>query len=263
MSAAGVAKISAAAVAKNKPEGLLGLSVAEAKALLLGIVCEEGGRVDMEKLALKYPYKNSASASTSYRNAKRRLLGIDTNGAVDGSTTNDAASPGGASAVNSATTTPKKRSPVKRKKPAPIDSEAAAGPADEASGSPKSKRQRKTPVKKAPVVKKEELGEEDDENNEGIVKPEPNVDDKSQLANVKMEDADEHAEYGDLEMAQPQTSMSLQALDTVEDDLRSIDLDAELDALDTPKTVKGEDDLNDEIIALGTPESIKDDLEEV
>ena len=114
----------------------------------------------MEKLATKYPYKNSASASTSYRNAKRRLLEIDTAGAADGSAANSVASPS-TSAANSATTTPKKRSPVKRKQPVPIDSEAAAGPADEATGSPKPKRQRKTPVKKATAAKSKELVEEE------------------------------------------------------------------------------------------------------
>ncbi|KAH8428581.1 putative histone h1.3 [Aspergillus melleus] len=243
------------AIAKTKPEGLLGLSVAEAKSLLLGIVCEEGGRIDMEKLALKYPYKNSASASTSYRNAKRRLLEIDTAGAADGPAANSIASPG-TSAANSATTTPKKRSPVKRKKLAPIDSEAAAGPADEATGSPKSKRQRKTPVKKATAAKNKELVEEDDEANEGMVKPEPNVEDNNGLANVKVEDTDEQAEYCDLE----QTSMPLQLHENAEDDLGSIDLDAELDALDTPKTIKGEDDIDTEFIDLDTP--TKGEIEE-
>ncbi|KAK1142850.1 hypothetical protein N8T08_007284 [Aspergillus melleus] len=245
------------AIAKTKPEGLLGLSVAEAKSLLLGIVCEEGGRIDMEKLASKYPYKNSASASTSYRNAKRRLLEIDTASAADGSAANSVASPG-TSAANSATTTPKKRSPVKRKKPMPIDSEAAAGPADEATGSPKPKRQRKIPVKKATAANSKELVEEDDEANEGMVKPEPTVENNNGFSNVKVEDTDEQAEYGDLEMVQ--TSMPLQLHENAEDDLGSIDLDAELDALDTPKTIKGEDDVDVEFIDLDTP--IKGEIEE-
>lgn len=111
----------------------------------------------MEKLALKYPYKNSSSASTSYRNAKRKLLGLDNTAAADGSAGNGAPSPVNATATNSATTTPQKRTPAaKRKKAAPIGTEAAAaGPAEDAAGSPKPKRQRKTPVKKKNAAAKD------------------------------------------------------------------------------------------------------------
>lgn len=172
------------AVAKAKPDGLLGLSVFEARALLLGIFCEDGGKVshpphteyiesaqthglhvipllkvDFEKLALKYPYKNSASASTSYRNARRKLAELVDSMATDGAApAASAASPGGATGSSTATNTPKKRTPAQRKKAAAADSETAA---DDATGSPKPKRQRKSPVKKATPAKSKKLVEEE------------------------------------------------------------------------------------------------------
>ncbi|PLB54587.1 hypothetical protein P170DRAFT_421273 [Aspergillus steynii IBT 23096] len=209
------------AAAKLKPDGLLGLSMAEARALLVGIACEEGGKVDMEKLASKYPYKNSASASTSYRNAKRKLVEYANTLGDGAASASSAASPGGATISTSATSTPKKRTPAQRKKATSTDSDVAA---DDATGSPKPKRQRKTPVKKSTDTDakvKKPVEDDDDAAIDGLLNPEY-LNDDNQTVNVKMEE-------------------SYVPMKHDEEELGSIDLDAELDAMETPKSVKPED----------------------
>ncbi|KAL4946712.1 hypothetical protein BDV06DRAFT_54813 [Aspergillus oleicola] len=144
---------------RNKPEGLLGLTQGEARLILLGVLCSDpSGKVDFEKLATKAPYKNVASASTSYRQAKRRFTSLNESGPAGSETS----TPAGTSV---------KALPVKRKRaPAAIDPGAANGTAngdgdaiaeaeDEASptAKPKAKRQRKALAKKDVVVKTEEV----------------------------------------------------------------------------------------------------------
>ncbi|RDW81382.1 putative histone h1.3 [Aspergillus mulundensis] len=141
-----------ATAGKGKPEGLLGLTQSEARLLLLGVLYTDGtGKVDFEKLAIKAPYKNVSSASSSYRQAKRRFL-----------LANGVAEPSSASAQ----ITPPKKAPAKRKSaaatPAPVDTDAVRGNDDDfvpereepvsPTPTPKPKRQRKTASKVQPQV---------------------------------------------------------------------------------------------------------------
>ncbi|PWY67023.1 hypothetical protein BO83DRAFT_391495 [Aspergillus eucalypticola CBS 122712] len=64
----------------NQPETLLGLSMAEARMIILGVLSsDKSGKVDFDKMAVKGGYKNAQSASTLYHKAKRRLFDIHNN----------------------------------------------------------------------------------------------------------------------------------------------------------------------------------------
>ncbi|KAL4890997.1 hypothetical protein BDV59DRAFT_183514 [Aspergillus ambiguus] len=145
---------------KSKPEELLGLSLSEARLILLGTLCvDDSGKVDSEKLARRGNYKNAASASTSYRTAKRKLIDFNPDDQD-------------ASAANTPT-----KSVVTQKKgkgrpnKAVADDSAPATPVAKDGGSPsKAKRVRKTPAK--PVAKIEESSSETEDDNDAI-KTEP------------------------------------------------------------------------------------------
>lgn len=142
---------------KNKPDGLLGLTVSDARVLILGMICTDssgkvrytnvltylpekdsfGFQVDNDKLASKGGWKNAASASTTYRNAKRKLAELNITSedtpATPVQTTTSSTEP---------LSTPKKSKGRPPKKTATDDSTPTSDQA-----TPKSKRQRKTPSK--------------------------------------------------------------------------------------------------------------------
>ncbi|KAL4796806.1 hypothetical protein BDV19DRAFT_388001 [Aspergillus venezuelensis] len=135
---------------KNKPEGLLGLTQGEARLILLGVLFSDAsGKIDFDKLAANAHYKNVASASSSYRQAKKRFTTLNNVGS-------------GSSETPTPSTTPAKATATKRKRaPTAIDSDAANDAAnnnadgiaeaeDEESptAKPKAKRQRKATPKK-------------------------------------------------------------------------------------------------------------------
>lgn len=72
------------------------------------------------------------------------------------------------------------------------------------------------------------------------MKAEPNADDSKESVDVKLEGTDDHAGNENVKSEETQASLKLQGHG--EDELASIDLDAELDALDTPKSIKDEKD---------------------
>ncbi|PKY02069.1 hypothetical protein P168DRAFT_40466 [Aspergillus campestris IBT 28561] len=135
---------------KGKPEGLVGLSVAEAKVLLLGILCTDNtGKLDGDRLAAKGNYKNGASAKTMHRVARKALfernLGEDE--ASPSATTADTTAPADGTAAPAPT--PKKTPTKRRKKDVAAAETGLNGDTEDEIVTPKPKRQRKTPVKKA------------------------------------------------------------------------------------------------------------------
>ncbi|KAL4867383.1 hypothetical protein BDV12DRAFT_122129 [Aspergillus spectabilis] len=151
-----------ASATKNKTEGLMGLSQSEARLILLGVLLSDSsGKVDFQKLAREAPYKNAASASTSYRLAKKRFHDFNSS-ILENSATCQTSSPDSTESPNKSLTTPKK-TPTKRKRaPAGIDTDAAntngtttAEGDCSASPTPQPKKQRKLPTKKAVAVKME------------------------------------------------------------------------------------------------------------
>ncbi|PYH47365.1 putative histone h1.3 [Aspergillus saccharolyticus JOP 1030-1] len=149
-----------------KPEGWFGLSIHEARLIILGVMCaDSSGKPDYEKIAIKGGYKNAASAMTVYRNAKRRLSDIQA----------DCFGPAG-NADGSVPATPLK-TPTKRKRGKAAD----ATPDDTLvtpSGStlaepaviPKPKRVRKTPAKKTAPPMVTPKVEESDSDGDGTLK---------------------------------------------------------------------------------------------
>ncbi|GES62457.1 hypothetical protein ATEIFO6365_0005043400 [Aspergillus terreus] len=136
---------------KNKPGELLGLSLAEARLLILGTLCtDESGKVDCEKLARKGNYKNAASAGTSYRTAKRKLNDLNPPDSQDA-----AATP----SPNQSVATPKKGKGKAKK------DDATPGAGNDASPS-KPKRQKKTAA--TPV----KLKNSDSEDDNDVINPE-------------------------------------------------------------------------------------------
>ncbi|KAL6238885.1 hypothetical protein BDW75DRAFT_251994 [Aspergillus navahoensis] len=138
-----------AAAAKGKSEGLLGVTQSDARILLLGVLSADNtGKVDFEKLAAIAPFKNTAIAYSSYRQARKRFYAA--NSTVDPSST-------GAQA------TPPKKTPAKRKgAPAVGDSDIAnedgntLGEGVESvspAPTPQPKCQLKTPPKPQVVIK--------------------------------------------------------------------------------------------------------------
>ncbi|THC99711.1 hypothetical protein EYZ11_000761 [Aspergillus tanneri] len=198
--------------AKAKPEGLLGLSLAEAKAILLGLLCmDEGGKASKRwsALAQRGGYKNGASAGTSYRAARRKLNEYSANFEQESLfvTTNTEAAP------ISAANTPKK-TPGKRNKAA-ADIEGAD---NEKTESPKSKRQRKTPVKKGAAAKLKGIPEENED--QDMLNHEADAEDSKKAVNVKTED---------------DGLMARQEIDA-DSVMGEIDIDVELEAMESTKT---------------------------
>ncbi|KAL4974875.1 hypothetical protein BDW66DRAFT_78978 [Aspergillus desertorum] len=155
-----------AAAAKGKSEGLLGVTLSDARILLLGVLSADNtGKVDFEKLAAIAPYKNTATAYSSYRQARKRFYAA--NGTVDPSSAGVQA-------------TPPKKAPGKRKgAPAVIDSDAANEDGDNlAEGAepvsptptPRPKRQRKTASNPQVVLKNE--AQPDHDSNTSFPQPE-------------------------------------------------------------------------------------------
>ncbi|PLN82958.1 hypothetical protein BDW42DRAFT_69661 [Aspergillus taichungensis] len=135
---------------KGKPEGLVGLSVAEAKVLLLGILCtDDCGKVDAEKLAAKGNYKNGASARTIHRAARKALFEKNSgeDEASSSVSTGEAAAPTDGTAAPAST--PKKTPTKRRKKGVAAGETDPNGNAEDEPATPKPKRQRKNPAKKA------------------------------------------------------------------------------------------------------------------
>ncbi|GKZ20756.1 hypothetical protein AbraIFM66951_003057 [Aspergillus brasiliensis] len=149
----------------NQPESLLGLTMSEARMILLGVLSsDESGKVDFDKLAVKGNYKNAQSASTLYRKAKRRLLEVHNNPAEgSGTSISPAKEPA------STTATPKK-TPAKRGKDKAVADDENPGVSENTPT--KGKRQKtagtpKTPRSATKAVKAEAL------NNEGATTPTP------------------------------------------------------------------------------------------
>ncbi|KAE8382953.1 hypothetical protein BDV26DRAFT_287993 [Aspergillus bertholletiae] len=130
---------------KTKSNTLLGLSNSEQKILLLSLLCtDESNKLDLEKLAQYGGYKNSASASTTYRNAKRKLSEYKPESPISAE-------------ASSAANTPKRGRPLK-KAAAAAETPMAADPEpaeQEAAPAPKAKRQCVTKKGIAKVVKKD------------------------------------------------------------------------------------------------------------
>ncbi|KAL4749819.1 hypothetical protein BDW72DRAFT_125720 [Aspergillus terricola var. indicus] len=155
-----------AATGKGKPEGLLGVSQSDARILLLGVLSADNtGKIDFKKLSDIAPYKNTATAYSSYRQARKRFYAA--NGTVDPSS-------------SGAQATPPKKAPSKKKgAPAAVDSDTANEDGDTlAEGAepvsptptPKPKRQRKTAPKPQVVIENE--AETDHESDNSPLKPE-------------------------------------------------------------------------------------------
>ncbi|KAF7597239.1 hypothetical protein BBP40_008081 [Aspergillus hancockii] len=213
------------APAQPKPDGLLGLGFAEARILLLGILCtDDTNKLDTEKLAQRAGYKNAASAGTSYRTAKRHLI-------ENNSGEQSAATPTGGE--SSATNTPKRGRP---KKVAAAEADPAEAEEEEPEPTPK-KRQRKAPTKKgiAQKIKKDE----------DAVKSEPSS--PKAKVTIKAEEHDEDKSSAVKKEEEVISGVKKEEEDT--DDAKTVDqnpmsneeLDAQLDAMkDSKKAVKGE-----------------------
>ncbi|ODM23783.1 hypothetical protein SI65_01372 [Aspergillus cristatus] len=127
---------------KAKPEALLGLSASEAKLILMASYLSTDQKVDYEKLAQLGGYKTAASASTLYRNAKRKLaeyIPANLQNSGGGATNTNANTPDATPA-----NTPKK-TPTKRKTPAK-GGEDGNGAVEE---SPTKQKKQRTPAKEA------------------------------------------------------------------------------------------------------------------
>ncbi|PTU24073.1 hypothetical protein P175DRAFT_0489238 [Aspergillus ochraceoroseus IBT 24754] len=156
-------------------ESLLGLSLSEARIILLGMLCtDSSGKVDFEKLAVKGSYKNASSSGSSYHQARRKFFNINGDPQSQGGGTSTAAASPGTQKPKSRTP---KQSPVKRKREAAAAAAAAAAaPADSDNANPdgvvpstpKPKRQCKTSPKKKEVAPKGESDEADIESDAKI-----------------------------------------------------------------------------------------------
>ncbi|PKX92965.1 putative histone h1.3 [Aspergillus novofumigatus IBT 16806] len=213
-----------ASPAKAKPEGILGLSAAEAKILMLGFLCiTDQYKIDYEKLASKGGY-TAGSANVMFNKAKRKLAELN----ADNSTKNGSSAAGEASSSKTATATPKKGQAKRKKAAAAADAEDGGAEGEEAATPTKPKRQRKTPAKKGAAATAK-AGDDSVENGNGApeVKPEPS---KSEdiVKNEPMEEGNDDSEL----------TVKVE-LDEVMNDA---DLDAELDALDAAQQdIKAED----------------------
>ncbi|KAE8134320.1 hypothetical protein BDV38DRAFT_285979 [Aspergillus pseudotamarii] len=209
---------------KPKPDTLLGLTNSEQKVLLLSIVCtDESNKLDFGKLAHYGGYKNSASASTTYRNAKRKL--------------NDY-TPEPPTAEGSTANTPKRGRPPKKavapEPPMAADSEPAEEGA--AAPAPKAKRQRITKKGIAQVIKKDSYDGQINRSSEDTVKSEPSSSMAKTKRSIKSEDSSVKGE--DVSIKEEMASIKQEPED-VYDECKTEDetpmsneqLDAQLDAM--------------------------------
>ncbi|KAL2870259.1 putative histone h1.3 [Aspergillus lucknowensis] len=152
---------------KGRMDGLFGLTQGEAKCLLLGMLYTNSeGKVDFERVAADGFYKNAPSASSAYRQVKKKFLESNpTGGGASASPSNCSTGATENASANPPAVTPKK-TPTKRKRAAAgaVDGVVAEGTntEGEASSTPKPKRQRKSSAKKgAASNKKDNDGDED------------------------------------------------------------------------------------------------------
>ncbi|EHA20556.1 hypothetical protein AAWM_06700 [Aspergillus awamori] len=134
------------ALKPNQPESLMGLSMAEARMIILGVLSsDKSGKVDFDKMAVKGGYKNAQSASTLYHKAKRRLLDIHTNPADQeaGASVTPSKEPA------STTATPKK-TPAKRGKDKAAADDDNTGATENTPTPSKGKRQKTAATPKTP-----------------------------------------------------------------------------------------------------------------
>ncbi|GAB1191709.1 hypothetical protein APSETT444_000891 [Aspergillus pseudonomiae] len=146
---------------KVKSDTLLGLTNSEQKILLLSILCTDESN--------KYGgYKNPASASTTFRNAKRKL--------------SDYKPEPPTSAEASAANTPKRGRPPKKAAAAETPMAADSEPAEEeAAPAPKAKRPRTTKKGIAQVIKKD--------SSEDVIKSDPSPSKAKPTGSIKSEDS--------------------------------------------------------------------------
>ncbi|KAE8394677.1 hypothetical protein BDV23DRAFT_179457 [Aspergillus alliaceus] len=202
--------------AKAKPEGLLGLSNTEQKILLLSILCtDETNKLDLEKLAQYGGYKNSASASTTYRNAKRKLSDYkpDQPTSAEASTAN----------------TPKRGRPSKKAIAAdpPASTEPESAEAEEATPAHRAKRQRGT---KKGIARKVNKNSYDDEDS---VRTEPSSPEtvirKEEDVSIKEESP---IKTGEIVVIKQEEGGKYECKSEDETPMTCEELDAELDAMD-------------------------------
>ncbi|KAB8265873.1 hypothetical protein BDV32DRAFT_36411 [Aspergillus pseudonomiae] len=153
---------------KVKSDTLLGLTNSEQKILLLSILCtDESNKLDFDKLAQYGGYKNPASASTTFRNAKRKLSDYKPEPLT--------------SAEASAANTPKRGRPPKKAAAAETLMAADSEPAEEeAAPAPKAKRPRTTKKGIAQVIKKD---------SEDVIKSDPSPSKAKPTGSIKSEDS--------------------------------------------------------------------------
>ncbi|KAL2814300.1 hypothetical protein BJX63DRAFT_431456 [Aspergillus granulosus] len=157
---------------KGKQGTILGLTPNDAKLVLLGVLyTSNDGKVEFEKF-MSNGYKNTASAYSAYRQAKRKLFDANT---TSGDASSTAVTHVSADTAHDPTAnrnpveeTPKK-TPTKRKKAAvtaAVDEDISGGNAGgEAPSVPPKKRAQRTPAEKKVVAKKEDdVGGDNDEN---------------------------------------------------------------------------------------------------
>ncbi|KNG83042.1 hypothetical protein ANOM_008149 [Aspergillus nomiae NRRL 13137] len=160
---------------KVKSDTLLGLTNSEQKILLLSILCtDESNKLDFDKLAQYGGYKNPASASTTFRNAKRKL--------------SDYKPEPPTSAEASAANTPKRGRPPKKAAAAETPMAADSEPAEEeAAPAPKAKRPRITKKGIAQVIKKD--SGEINRSSEDVIKSDPSPSKAKSTGSIKSEDS--------------------------------------------------------------------------
>ncbi|KAL1965886.1 hypothetical protein VTN77DRAFT_5019 [Rasamsonia byssochlamydoides] len=181
-----------------KGELFLGLSNSELKLIVLGVLYNDAGKIDYEKVAEKGGY-TKGSAQVLYRKALRKLMEL--NGFTETNASGDAA-------VSTPVATPAKAKGSAKKRKAAVDAvsddspDAPATP-DTADDTPtKPKRQQKTPAKKATGkngarAKKEETDVK--ETNGNAIKNEPHDDDDDDDAATIVKEQDGDATVADVD----------------------------------------------------------------
>ncbi|KAK6813298.1 hypothetical protein RU639_010959 [Aspergillus parasiticus] len=201
---------------KPKPDTLLGLTNSEQKILLLSILCtDESNKLDLDKLAQYGGYKNPASASTTYRNAKRKL--------------SDYKPEPSTSAEGSAANTPKRGRPPKKAAAAEPPMAADTEPVEEeAAPAPKAKRQRIIKKGIAKVIKKD--------SSEDTLKSEPSSSIAETKGSIKSEDSSVKGE--DVSIKEEMRTIKQEPEDIYDDcktedesPMTNDELDAQLDAM--------------------------------
>ncbi|RMZ39220.1 hypothetical protein CA14_003807 [Aspergillus flavus] len=209
---------------KPKPDTLLGLTNSEQKILLLSILCtDESNKLDLDKLAQYGGYKNPASASTTYRNAKRKL--------------SDYKPEPPTSAEGSAANTPKRGRPPKKAAAAEPPMAADTEPVEEeAAPAPKAKRQRIIKKGIAKVIKKDSYEGQINRSSEDTVKSEPSSSMAETKGSIKSEDSSVKGE--DVSIKEEMRSIKQEPEDIYDDcktedesPMTNEELDAQLNAM--------------------------------